>query len=365
MSIIESSLMSPSSRADRIRSATETSTNTEKTRDDSSFGRYFDKEMKQKPAESTPVKQKGEPVKSTEDETEVNQTEVILDLLVADEEVDGQLSGNLLPQETPDEAANTVEPENLFALTVSITTDSESSELPVSTDSESVQMNLSTKSEGQSVAMPEMTDPEAVELAEEFKSEPETKVRQQVSADKIVSVEIDQNDQVKTIRPVLSQSAINTTTAVDNVSRTAEQSVQTPVNHARWGNELAQRISVMIAADGPQAARIQLNPANLGPLTVRLQLDDNQATINFVTQHHSVKEAIEASLPRLRDMMQEQGMNLVDVGVSAGNSDQRDSYNEAEKRMSDMSPESEMLASEADVMTQMQVDVVNGLSVFV
>jgi len=51
------------------------------------------------------------------------------------------------------------------------------------------------------------------------------------------------------------------------------------------------------------AAEIKLNPAHLGPISVRIDVNQDQATIMFTAQHADVKEAIEASIPKLREML--------------------------------------------------------------
>ena len=65
-----------------------------------------------------------------------------------------------------------------------------------------------------------------------------------------------------------------------------------------------------------QGAEIRLNPAHLGPLEVRIQIQNDQANINFTAQHGMVREALEAAIPRLREMLGESGLQLNNVTVS-------------------------------------------------
>ena len=65
------------------------------------------------------------------------------------------------------------------------------------------------------------------------------------------------------------------------------------------------------------AAEIKLNPLHLGPVSVRIDIgQDNQASISFATQHVETKEALESSLPKLREMLSNQNLNLVNVNIS-------------------------------------------------
>jgi flagellar hook-length control protein FliK len=65
-----------------------------------------------------------------------------------------------------------------------------------------------------------------------------------------------------------------------------------------------------------QGAEIRLNPAHLGPMEVRVQIQNDQASISFTAQHGLVREALEAAIPRLREMLGESGLQLNNVTVS-------------------------------------------------
>ncbi len=90
----------------------------------------------------------------------------------------------------------------------------------------------------------------------------------------------------------------------------------TPFNAPRWQGDFGQQVA-LLAKSGLQRADIKLNPAHLGPVEVRISIsDDQQASVTFFAKHGVVRDAIEASMPRLREMLSEQGMNLVDSQVS-------------------------------------------------
>jgi len=63
-------------------------------------------------------------------------------------------------------------------------------------------------------------------------------------------------------------------------------------------------------------AEIRLNPEHIGPIEVRVQLDGTRVTAEFHSAHAEVRQAIEASVPRLREMLGQQGLQLghADVG---------------------------------------------------
>ncbi|MCF6202304.1 MAG: flagellar hook-length control protein FliK [Methylococcaceae bacterium] len=102
-------------------------------------------------------------------------------------------------------------------------------------------------------------------------------------------------------------------------------------SHPEWNKEMGERVIWMHKQEIP-SAELRLNPKHLGPVTIKIDVTQDQATVAFTAQHAVVKEAIEASLPKLREMLSAQQLNLVDVNVSqndsgqrqAGNSDQMD-----------------------------------------
>lgn len=105
------------------------------------------------------------------------------------------------------------------------------------------------------------------------------------------------------------------------VSKPVETRMETavitkPVSHPGWSKDLGEHILWMNNKEIP-AAEIKLNPVHLGPVSVRIDVNqDNQATILFTAQHAETKEALEASVPKLREMLQGQQLNLVNVNIS-------------------------------------------------
>ncbi len=92
--------------------------------------------------------------------------------------------------------------------------------------------------------------------------------------------------------------------------------LQPPLGHRDWGASLGNRVSWMVN-NHQQSAELRLNPPHLGTVEVRIDMShDQQASINFTAHHGQVREALEAALPRLREMLAEQGVNLLGANVS-------------------------------------------------
>ena len=98
-------------------------------------------------------------------------------------------------------------------------------------------------------------------------------------------------------------------------STTPSARVAVPVGQPGWGRAVGEQV-VWFVSQNIQSASLKLNPQHLGPLELQLRMDGDKASIAFASQHAAVREALESSLPRLRDMLAEQGLNLVNVNVS-------------------------------------------------
>ncbi|PTA72646.1 MULTISPECIES: flagellar hook-length control protein FliK [unclassified Stenotrophomonas] len=62
-------------------------------------------------------------------------------------------------------------------------------------------------------------------------------------------------------------------------------------------------------------AHIRLSPDDMGPVDVRLQLNGDKVHASFSSPHVDVRQALESSLPRLRELLGEQGFQLAHADV--------------------------------------------------
>ncbi|MFC3149880.1 flagellar hook-length control protein FliK [Litoribrevibacter euphylliae] len=109
------------------------------------------------------------------------------------------------------------------------------------------------------------------------------------------------------------------------------QRIPVPPTNRQFSQELGERIMIM-ASKNVQTAEIQLTPPELGSLMVKINIDNDQASIVFTSPNTSVRDALEQQSFRLREMLAEQGMEEVDVDVS----DQQQDDSRAEEMLADM-----------------------------
>lgn len=112
------------------------------------------------------------------------------------------------------------------------------------------------------------------------------------------------------------QSVSNLTPASQSpLSTTMRMQIDVKVGQPQWAQALAER-TANLAGQNLQFAEIQLDPPELGPLQVKVAVSQDHATVSFASAHQSVRDGIDQSIFRLKELLGEQGVNLVDVDVS-------------------------------------------------
>ncbi len=90
--------------------------------------------------------------------------------------------------------------------------------------------------------------------------------------------------------------------------------LRAPVGTPAWNDELGGQLTWM-AANGRESASLRLSPENLGPLEIRISVEDGEAKVWFGATQAETRAALENSLPRLRELLASQGLVLADAGV--------------------------------------------------
>lgn len=93
--------------------------------------------------------------------------------------------------------------------------------------------------------------------------------------------------------------------------------ITVPLHDPRFGQAFGERITWLIR-EGLQAAELTLHPAELGPIRIALSLEGDAASLGVVAMHAETRSAIEQSLPRLRELLADQGLQLGGATVDGG-----------------------------------------------
>lgn len=137
--------------------------------------------------------------------------------------------------------------------------------------------------------------------------------------------------------------------------------IGTSVRDSAWGNQLGERV-VMMAGSQLRTAEIRLTPAELGPLRVQVSVDDGATNVTFHAQHAVTREAIEQALPRLREMLAENGLSLGQADVSDRGVGEGNGHDGTDRQVSGHpSEDSQDAGGDADLQTARRVTTGTGL----
>ena len=96
-------------------------------------------------------------------------------------------------------------------------------------------------------------------------------------------------------------------------------------DHGAQMQEMIQRFSpvmkqqlITMVSNGIQQAEIRLDPPELGHLTVKIQIHGDQTQVQFHVAQSQTRDIVEQAMPRLRDMLAQEGLQLTDSQVSQG-----------------------------------------------
>ncbi|NMG76408.1 flagellar hook-length control protein FliK [Aromatoleum diolicum] len=97
--------------------------------------------------------------------------------------------------------------------------------------------------------------------------------------------------------------------------------VHTPAGQRVWAEDVGNRMMWMVGRHESKAELV-LTPAHLGKLEVSIQINGDQTTAHFIAATSAARDALEQAMPRLREVLQQAGINLGQANVSTS-SDQR------------------------------------------
>lgn len=94
--------------------------------------------------------------------------------------------------------------------------------------------------------------------------------------------------------------------------------VATPLGHPQWGNDFSQQVSQVSQSlkNGLQSIELRLDPPDLGPIRISINITDGVAQAMFVSPHAAVRSAVENALPQLQQQMAQAGISLGQTSVS-------------------------------------------------
>ncbi|WP_394229081.1 flagellar hook-length control protein FliK [Shewanella colwelliana] len=148
-----------------------------------------------------------------------------------------------------------------------------------------------------------------------------------------------------------------------SIKPTGEPAQQMQEMIAKFSPVMRQQLVAMVS-QGVQHAEIRLDPPELGQMMVRIQVQGDQTQVQFHVMQNQTKDIVEQALPRLREMLAEQGMQLTDSNVShggggqgQGDTDSSDSQGDRlQSEMDELSAEESLLVSNSSTSYRSGID---------
>lgn len=131
----------------------------------------------------------------------------------------------------------------------------------------------------------------------------------------------------------------------------AQASLPTPLDAPEFTQKLADQIGLWVGQarnDGPMTAELHLNPAEMGPINVKISLDGQSAHVDFAAAALETRQAIEASLSVLSSSLQDVGLSLSGGGVFSQTPQQQQAFSQAPRGPANPSGRAGQGAGEGD-----------------
>lgn len=154
------------------------------------------------------------------------------------------------------------------------------------------------------------------ELAAELKQDARAELKADASAVETKAVETKPQSALLNMLQQAREAAQTVKTQPTQFEQTLRQAQQPlPLVAEQASQVLRERVMLMLG-NGIQRADIRLDPPDLGSMSIRLSIQNDQAQVSFQVQNPQARDSIEQALPRLREMLEQQGLQLAGSDVS-------------------------------------------------
>jgi flagellar hook-length control protein FliK len=150
---------------------------------------------------------------------------------------------------------------------------------------------------------------------------------------------------------VAATALVNPSVAVD------QNEIKAKLGTKIWNAEVWQKVVWMVGAE-QQSATLTLNPPDLGPVQVVIQVHNDQADTTFISQNPEVRQALQDGLSVLRDMMASNGLQLGEANIHSHEQSQQQHPKHTQQGQGNRGAMPDVMAAPAGAL---QTYVSNGL----
>ncbi|MDR3442275.1 MAG: flagellar hook-length control protein FliK [Legionella sp.] len=154
------------------------------------------------------------------------------------------------------------------------------------------------------------------------------KPRESLISEMLISAPITENESIATDNGLINSLSASTQQSVlysqeksDMLPNTMPQFLDLPTNieqQPEWSQHFSEQV-VWLGQQGQGINRavIKLHPEDLGPIEINIKVVNGSASISIASHSQQVRDVIDQSLPKLQEMMAEQGLSLSEVTVES------------------------------------------------
>lgn len=191
--------------------------------------------------------------------------------------------------------------------------------------------------QGEQIYNSSKSEPEQVKVSQQVfaKNEQEIDFSEKITTHVIEKSALQTNINEATSQQILSQQSLNYAeeqAIQSNVAKAAADSMSVQsaktafniqaetisINRRDFADAVKDKVMVMINQKIKQL-EIRLDPPELGSMHVKLNLQNEQAAVNFVVQNQQAKEALEQNMDKLKDMLAQTGVDVGDANIEQQN----------------------------------------------
>ncbi|PSU27632.1 hypothetical protein CTM97_12415 [Photobacterium phosphoreum] len=121
------------------------------------------------------------------------------------------------------------------------------------------------------------------------------------------------------------------------------------------GEQVHERINMMMAKN-LKYVDIRLDPPELGKIQIKLSINQDQASVQFTVNNHQTRDIVEQAMPRLREMLQQQGLQLAQSSVQQESSQQFAGHQNNSSAQSQSGQQSSTVATTAEGQSMIESD---------
>ncbi|MGL4830492.1 MAG: flagellar hook-length control protein FliK, partial [Vibrio sp.] len=128
------------------------------------------------------------------------------------------------------------------------------------------------------------------------------------------------------------------------------------LNKEMAADQLAERVQMMLSKN-LKNIDIRLDPPEMGRMHIRMNMQGDSATVHFTVANQHARDALEQTMPRLREMLAQQGVQLGDTFVQQQSAGQQQRYSGQEQSGFGQSARNGKHNSEENLDTDVKLDL--------